>query len=217
MEGTVRVVQKISQRAIFCVTIKKLKRFFNAIYPPPRKSDLGSLYPEYKIGQGTYGNPEILRFGNDASLEIGSYTSIAKGVKIFLGGEHNTDWVTTYPFNVIWGKDIHMKDHPKTKGDVIIGNDVWIANNAVLLSGVNIGDGAVIGANSVVAKDVPAFAIVAGNPARIIKYRFDENTIQRLLEIKWWEWDRQRIEQALPALLNNDTNRFLEDAENGLY
>jgi len=96
---------------------------------------------------------------------------------------------------------------------VVIGNDVWIGTEAFILSGVKIGDGAVIAARTVVTKDVPPYAIVAGNPARIVKMRFDDETVARLLAIQWWTWDNTRIEKALPLLLNSDMEAFLLAAE----
>jgi len=175
---------------------------------------LRERYPQHRIGKGSYGNPNIHTWGEGTHLSIGAYCSIADGVQIFLGGEHRTDWVTTYPFPVFWKAAMGIQGHPRSKGDVIIGNDVWIGTEATILSGVKIGDGAVIGAKSVVVKDVPAYAIVAGNPARIIKMRFDDDTITRLLRVKWWEWSDARIERALPLLLQEDTQAFLCAVEN---
>jgi chloramphenicol O-acetyltransferase type B len=170
-------------------------------------------HPRFAIGKHTYGDPQVFSWGEGATLKIGAFCSIADGVKIYLGGEHRVDWVTTYPFSVMWPAASHYTGHPKTKGDVVIGNDVWIGADAVILSGVRIGDGAVVGNNSVVVKDVPPYAIVAGNPARFLKMRFDEATVERLLAIRWWEWDDARIQAFLPALLNNDIPAFLERAE----
>jgi serine acetyltransferase len=106
-----------------------------------------------------------------------------------------------------------LEGHPKTKGDVIIGNDVWLGADSVILSGVTIGDGAAIGARAVVTGNIPPYAIVAGNPARIVKNRFDDETISRLLKIKWWEWEDAKIDKALPMLLNDDIRKFIEFAE----
>ena len=100
-----------------------------------------------------------------------------------LDGGHNTHWVTTYPFNV-FGNSSQHRDHPTGKGDVIIGSDVWIGYNATILSGVEIGSGALVGANSTVTKNVPPYAIVAGNPAEIIKYRFSEGIIGKLKDLR---------------------------------
>lgn len=177
------------------------------------KKTLQELYPLFKIGRETYGNPKVHTWGEGATLGIGSFTSIASGVQIFLGGEHRVDWVTTFPFNILWKEGKDIPGHPKTKGNVQIGNDVWIATEAIIMSGVTIGDGAVIGARAVVTKDVPPYTIVAGNPAAIIKKRFDDKTIQRLLKIRWWDWEDSKIREALPLMLNNEIEKFLEFAE----
>lgn len=174
---------------------------------------LQQKFPQYEIGRGTYGSDlRILRRKDGATLKIGAFCSIAAGVQIFLGGEHRIDWVTTYPFNVLWHSANHIKGHPKTKGDVEIGNDVWIGQEAVILSGVKIGDGAVVGVRAVVTANVPPYAVVAGNPARVLKKRFDDMTIQRLLNSKWWNWPESKIEKMLPMLLNHDIERFLTSA-----
>jgi chloramphenicol O-acetyltransferase type B len=146
-------------------------------------------------------------------LTIGAYTSIGTGVTVMLGGEHRTDWVTTYPFSFFWDAAKEIKGHPRSKGDVVIGNDVWIANDARIMSGVSISDGAVVGAGAVVTKDVPAYAVVAGNPSRVVKFRFDERTIGRLSAIKWWDWEPNRIADWLPKLLSDDVESFLLAAE----
>lgn len=181
------------------------------IYRKPKS--LHEQYPQYEIGKKSYGSPQVLSWGEGATLRIGAFCSISDGVLIFLGGEHRTDWVTTYPFNSLWEAGKGIKGHPKTKGDVIIGNDVWIAAEAVIMSGVKIGDGAVIGARAVVTKDVPPYAIAAGNPAVVVRKRFDDEIIQRLLSVQWWEWEESRIEKALPLLLNTDVSAFLDAAE----
>lgn len=170
-------------------------------------------YPQYQIGKGTYGIPQVRARDDGATLRVGAFTSIASGVQILLGGEHRTDWVTTFPLN-LWKEEENILGSPKTKGDVLIGSDVWIGTEAIILSGVTIGDGAVIGARSVVTKNVPPYAIIAGNPAKIIKKRFDDKIINRLLKIKWWYWSDSRIKKAIPILLSNEINKFLDFAEN---
>ena len=151
-------------------------------------------FPQYDIGKWSYGKPKVL-WKEGATLKIGSFCSFAPEVRIFLGGEHRTDWVTTFPFNVLWKSAGEFTGHPATKGDVVIGNDVWIGTGALILSGVTIGDGAVVGARAVVSKNIPAYGIVAGNPARLIKKRFNEDIIQRLLKISWWNWEDAKIEK----------------------
>ncbi|HOW55273.1 MAG TPA: CatB-related O-acetyltransferase [Syntrophorhabdaceae bacterium] len=175
-----------------------------------RNLSLQERYPQYKIGTGSYARDlEVLSWGEGAILTIGNYCSIAEGVKIFLGGEHRMDWVTTYPFSYLWDEAKHIPGHPKTKGDVTIGSDVWIGTDAVISSGVSIGHGAVVAARAVVTKDAPHYAVVAGNPATIIKYRFDEETIKALLDIAWWDWDRDRIVRNIEYLLSDQIEEFI--------
>ena len=161
----------------------------------------------WEIGDFTYGIPEILHWGENAKLKIGRFCSIAEEVKIFLGGNHRIDWFTTYPFNSVpyfkkEGQDI--MGHPTTKGDVEIGNDVWIGLGAVIMSGVKIGDGAVIGAYSILTKSVEPYEIVAGNPAKHIRYRFDQERIDFLKKIKWWDFPEDQIRKLIPFLSTDD-------------
>jgi virginiamycin A acetyltransferase len=158
----------------------------------------------FAVGEGTYGRPKVRFPESGAQLTIGRYTSIADGVEILLGGNHRTDWVTTYPFPALptlWPEAGGRDDHQVTRGDVSIGHDVWLGSQCMILSGVSIGHGAVVAARSVVTRDVPPFAIVGGNPARVIRMRFDEATIAGLLARAWWDWPRQRIVQELPMLM----------------
>ena len=99
---------------------------------------LKDRFPDYEIGKWTYGKPQIMSWGEGAKLKVGSFCSFAEDVKVFLGGEHRTDWVTTYPFNILWESAKNFTGHPFTKGDVVIGNDVWIGDGAIILSGVSI-------------------------------------------------------------------------------
>lgn len=163
-------------------------------------------------GDYTYGveNMTVKEWGEGSQLKIGKYCSIARGVLILLGGNHRTDWVSTYPFGHIGHFPKIVSGHPQTNGDVIIGNDVWIGTNATIISGIKIGDGAVIATNSHVVKDVEPYSIVGGNPAKHIKYRFDKGTISELLNIKWWDWDKDKVIQNISLLCSDDIQKFIE-------
>lgn len=157
------------------------------------------------VGRFTYGfeNLTIRQWNEGAALKIGSFCSLAVNINIFLGGNHRTDWITTFPFGHIYEDELGGSDivgHPSTKGDLIIGNDVWIGAGATIMSGVKIGDGAVIAANACVVKDVPPYHIVGGNPAKILKKRFDQEIIEILLQLKWWDWEIGNIKEIIKIL-----------------
>lgn len=186
--------------------LSKLKRVIRDTPPPPPAPFFSKdifAGTSYFFGDYTYGKPEILHWGEDARLSVGRFCSIAEKVKIFLGGNHRTDWVTTYPFNALPEYFPAAKDivgHPATKGDVVIGHDVWIGHGATIMSGVNIGDGAVIAAEAVLSKNVGPYEIWGGNPARFIKKRFDDETIEKLLQLKWWDWPIADIQERVAEL-----------------
>jgi len=119
-------------------------------------------YAKYDIGEWTYGYPVIKSWREGTTLRIGRFCAIADGVTILLGGEHRVDWATTYPFSRLFKEARQYTGHPRSKGDVVIGHDVWIGNDALILSGVNVGNGAVVAAGSVVAHDVAPYSIVGG-------------------------------------------------------
>ena len=142
---------------------------------------------------------------NHDRLIIGKFCSIACGAKfIFTSANHTLKSLSTYPFPLFfeeWGLDkANVTDSWDNKGDITIGNDVWIGYEAVIMSGVTIGDGAIIAARAVVTKDVPPYTIVGGVPARLIRKRFSDKTVALLSEIKWWEWSYDRIKKNLPAI-----------------
>lgn len=146
-------------------------------------------------------------------LIIGKFCMIASDVKFIMNGaNHLTNALTTYPFAIFgngWEKAMENKSYPQ-KGDIHIGNDVWIGYNATIMAGVTIGDGAIIATNSTIVKDVEPYSMVGGNPAREIKKRFPEETISKLLELKWWNWDLEKITQNLQNLTDNEIGKLIE-------
>lgn len=144
-------------------------------------------------------------------LIIGKFCMIASDVKFIMNGaNHLTNSMTTYPFAIFgngWEKAMHGKNYPK-KGDINIGNDVWIGYNTTIMAGVSIGDGAIIATNSTVIKDVEPYSIVGGNPATEIKKRFTDDKIKRLLELKWWNWDIGKITKNIQILTGNNIDEL---------
>ena len=164
----------------------------------------------YDIGDHTYGWPAICDYGNASRLIIGRYCSIAHGVEIFLSdGNHHSRRVATYPFNELDDRAGRAAADISSRGNVTIGNDVWIGRGATIMTGVTIGNGAIIAARSVVTRDVPAFALVAGNPAAVKKMRFNPIQIRALEQIAWWDWPREELGEAFPTLLGENADDFI--------
>jgi len=167
-----------------------------------------------EIGDYTYAieGPEILYWGGDAKLTIGKYCSFAHGLTIFLGGNHRNDWITTYPFTSltdVWPEGSGIDGSVIKPMHVTIGNDVWIGRSSTIMSGVTIGDGASIAAGSIITKDVEPYAIVGGNPAKFIKKRFDDETIQKLLNIQWWNWPDEKVQANVKKLCSPNVDSLL--------
>ena len=141
-------------------------------------------------------------------MEIGNYVSIASGVTFLLGGNHYTNTITTYPFKVMYFNE--TTPEALSKGKIIVEDDVWIGMNAMILSGVKIGKGAVIGAGSVVSKDIPPYAIAVGNPCKVVKYRFSENIINKIRELKFDNIDESLKEKLYTEVTESNVDELVE-------
>lgn len=169
-------------------------------------------YPKYELGVGTYGMPVVHDLDEGTTLRIGSYCSIAGNAQIFLGGQHCISWVSSYPFPEFFPEARHIKNPSGSRGDVVIGSDVWLCSNCTILSGVTIGHGAVIASGAVISRDVEPYAVMAGNPARRVRWRFDEPTRLALLASSWWEWPEEEIRQIVDKLCSDNIAEFIDYA-----
>ncbi|AEG18353.1 CatB-related O-acetyltransferase [Methanobacterium paludis] len=163
------------------------------------------------IGKYTYGNPKIFMWTDKYVVKIGNFCSIAKNCVIIVDGNHRMNLITTYPLKEKFMKEECSK-YPLGKGKGIkIGNDVWIGLNVTILPGVEIGDGAIIGAGSMVTKNVGDYEIVAGNPTKHIKYRFNEKQRKALKKIAWWNWDIEQIRENADMIQSSEIDEFIDE------
>jgi acetyltransferase-like isoleucine patch superfamily enzyme len=182
------------------------------------------------VGEYTYGseNIKVNRFGpknragphpwSGSRVKIGNFCSVGRFCNIYINENHRSDWVTTYPFGTTnvtscnltnFNKDlIRTGIMSKGNGSVNIGNDVWIGEHVSIMSGLTIGHGAVIAAFAHVVKDVEPYSIVGGNPAKHLKYRFSKEQIENLLNIGWWDWPMDKINEYLPLMLSDNIDEF---------
>jgi acetyltransferase-like isoleucine patch superfamily enzyme len=158
-------------------------------------------------GEGTYGIPLIISYDKRSTVAVGNYVSVANNVTFLLGANHRLGLITTYPIDRL--NPAKTTTDSNDRGDLTIGNDVWIGYGAVLLGGVTIGDGAIIAAGAVVVDDVPPYAIVGGVPARVLKYRFGEQERESLQRIAWWNWGHEVIKSREAAMYSNDVQAFI--------
>ena len=150
------------------------------------------------------------------NLIIGKFCQIAAGVEFVMNdANHKMNAVTTFPFYTLEGWEMNIPDPSEMtfKGNTVIGNDVWIGQNAVILPGVHVGDGAIIGANSVVGSDVAPYTIVIGNPAKVLRKRFDDELVGLLLKFKWWDKSIEEINALIPILTSSDLEKVREEIE----
>lgn len=164
-----------------------------------------------QVGRNTYGHDNIKVYRWDGPFNarckviLGSFCSIGGNIEIITNGNHKYNRVSTYPFAERGWTPMNQESiSAYGNGDVTIGNDVWIGMNSRINSGITIGDGSIIAADSLITRNVEPYSIVGGNPAKLIKYRFTPETRNKLLLIKWWEWKDERIREALPLLLKDD-------------
>lgn len=163
------------------------------------------------IGEHTYGVPIINDYPyNESRLTVGKYCSLSETAIVMLGGQHPINHVSQYPFRINWRLPGAGYDgNPEPSKDTVIGNDVIINQRAFIRSGVTIGDGALVGANANVTKDVPPYAIVGGNPARVIRYRATPEQIEALLDIRWWDWPKDEVIASLDHIVSDDIDAFI--------
>ena len=189
--------------------IHPVKNYYDVIYPKNINNSKKVIIGDFTYVSESSFNKNIL--GNydwiKDKLIIGKYCQIGKDVKFLLNGvNHEMNCISTYPFYIIedWNESKPNDEAYKFKGNTIIGNDVWIGQGSSILPGVKIGDGAIIGYNSVVSKNIPSYSIAAGNPCKVIKYRFDKQTIKELEKLKWWDLPTDKIKQIMNWLKSTD-------------
>jgi len=168
------------------------------------------------VGMGTLTMAEVMWFwGDNHRCRVGNYCGLHPSAKIFVGGEHRVDWISTFALKEAFGMPGRYEGDPDglphSRGDVIIGSDVWVGMGATIMSGVTVGDGAVVGAMAVVAKDIPPFAVVVGNPGSIIRYRFGPAEREALLRVRWWDWPESKILDNLDLLTSPRIRQFLDE------
>lgn len=202
----------------------------NAIYPISGNSNLVFLKNFVKasniiVGDYTYfddprNGPEKFEEYNvlynydfsKVKLILGKFCAIAAETRFIMTGDHKLDAISSYPFPIFkmgWERAFQISDLP-VKGDIVVGSDVWFGYSSLIKGGVTIGHGAIVAAGAVVIKDVPPYTIVGGNPAKVVKQRFDDTTIERLLQIAWWDWDIAKINRHLGLICHLDVDRLEE-------
>jgi acetyltransferase-like isoleucine patch superfamily enzyme len=194
--------------------LRRVIRYFDEFYQAHRDDDARSP-GRFSMGRHSYGTPRVIATAWDTGrLRIGAFCSVAEDVTFLLGGNHRPDRVSTYPFRIKFGlADANEDGVGASKGDIEVGNDVWIGRGAVILSGVTVGHGAVIGASAVVAGDVRPYAIVVGNPAREVRRRFSDEQVNALLAIGWWDWPIERILEQASDLCSPAIDDFIKRAQ----
>jgi acetyltransferase-like isoleucine patch superfamily enzyme len=207
-----RTVVPTPRRSRLRMLAARAKRRVGGLIPPKPGSEAWLQRRDMLVvGRHSYTPPAFVRVyaGDAARVIIGKWCSLASDVEIVPGGNHRTDTVTTYPMRRRLGlPGVEESGQPWSKGDVVIGNDVWIGRGAKILGGLSIGDGAVVAAWSVVTRSVPPYTIVAGAPARAVRLRFSEEIVESLLRIRWWDWEDEVVLERIDELTSNDLVGF---------
>ncbi len=162
---------------------------------------------EITVGKHTYGHPT--RRGTGNKVTIGKYCSIAESVLLDGGFNHNSKFVSTYPFHQWYEECRGLHSNILIKGDIVIGNEVWLGEGSVIMSGVTIGDGAIIGMRAIVSKDVKPYEVIVGAPQKVLRKRFTEEQIEKLLKIQWWNWSDEKVIQNAHLLQSDNIDTFI--------
>jgi acetyltransferase-like isoleucine patch superfamily enzyme len=197
----------------------KLRKLMNPTGNPTNDRFVKLSGHKVKIGAYSYGFEDtgILSWNENIEISFGRFCSVASGLKLYCGGNHRVDWISTFPFGHIhtrFIKVLPVNGTPSTNGNIAIGNDVWIGRDVTILSGITIGDGAIIASNAHVVKDVEPYSIVGGNPAKVIKMRFEPEQIKFLLQLKWWNFPIEQIEKIVPYLCSQHNSSIELNLEN---
>jgi acetyltransferase-like isoleucine patch superfamily enzyme len=195
----------------FFKIFKKKKIYKNYFLRDNLKKEIKANLAE--IGKWSYGNPTVYRWDWKSKIIIGNFCSLGPDINFYVGADHRSDWVSTSPlpasqFSETFKKANLIKNFSTSKGDIVIGHDVWIGGRSTILSGVKIGTGAIIAAGSIVVNDVMPYTISGGNPNREIKKRFEEEIIKKLLHTEWWLMEDKQIDELSKYLLSSDFENF---------
>ena len=190
---------------------KKKKIYKNYFLKDNLKKEIDTNLAQ--VGKWSYGKPRIFRWDWKSKLIIGNFCSLGPDIDFYIGGNHRVDWITTSPlaasqFKDSFPKSQNIKNFNSSKGDILIGHDVWIGGKTTILSGVKIGTGAVIAAGSIVVNDVEPYTISGGNPNKFIRKRFQDNLIKKLLDSNWWNLSDEQLDNLSPYLLSENFDSF---------
>jgi len=195
----------------FFRSFRKKKKYKNYFLKDNLKDEIKANLVE--VGKWSYGRPNIYRWDWKSKIIIGNFCSLGPDINFYVGGDHRADWISTSQlpatqFNETFKKTKSIKNFSKSKGDIVIGHDVWIGGRSTILSGVTIGTGAIIAAGSLVVNDVEPYTISGGNPNRVIKKRFEDSVIKKILDTEWWFLKDTEIDDLSKFLLSSDTENF---------